>query len=241
MPATTPRLARVSTWLARLCLLTVFLGPALAHFWIAPAIAGFGVFLLGVLFGVLAVVVGLLGAVIGPAGAFRSSLGGIILAVVIVGSIFAVVGIRSSLPRINDITTDTENPPRFVNAGMLTENTGRDMAYPGADFAGQQKAGYPDLGPLALAMPPDEAFKQVAAAARSMPDWVITREDAAAHALEGYDTTRLFHFRDDFVIEVRPAANGQSLVQMRSKSRDGKGDMGTNAARIKAFFTRLKS
>jgi uncharacterized protein DUF1499 len=30
-------------------------------------------------------------------------------------------------------------------------------------------------------------------------------------------------------------------VQMRSKSRDGKGDVGANAARIRAFFNRLKS
>ena len=241
MPATTSRLGRVSIWLGRLCLLTVFLGPALAHFWITPAIAGFGVFLLGVLFGVLAVVFGVLGLLIGPAGSRPATLGGIVLALIVIGAVFLFSGARHNVPRINDITTDTDTPPQFVNASTLPENAGRDMGYPGPSFAEQQKAGYPDLGPLPLAMPPDEAFKQVAAAARSMPNWVITREDASAHALEGYDTTRLFHFRDDFVIEVRPTPNGQSVVQMRSKSRDGKGDVGANAARIRAFFNRLKS
>jgi uncharacterized protein (DUF1499 family) len=241
MPATTSRLGRVSTWLGRLCLVTVLLGPALAHFFIAAPIAGFGIFLLGVLFGVLAVIVGLLALIVGPAGSRGATLAGIVVALLVVVVVLIMSGARSDIPRINDITTDTENPPQFVHAGTLPENAGRDMAYPGPSFAEQQKAGYADLGPVTLAMPPDEAFKRVAAAARSMPTWVITREDASAHALEGYDTTWLFHFRDDFVIEVRPTPNGQSLVQMRSKSRDGKGDIGANAARIKAFFQRLNS
>lgn len=241
MPATTSRLGRVSTWLGRLCLLTVFLGPALAHFWIAAPFAGFVVFLVGVLFGVLAVVVGLLALLIGPAGSRGGTLAGMAVGLIVVVAVVLMLVTHRDIPRINDITTDTDTPPQFVNASTLPENAGRDMGYPGPSFAEQQKAGYPDLAPLVLAMPPDEAFKQVAAAARSMPNWVITREDASAHALEGYDTTRLFHFRDDFVIEVRPTPNGQSAVQMRSKSRDGKGDVGANAARIRAFFNRLKS
>ena len=241
MPATTSRLGRVSTWLGRLCLLTVILGPAIAHFAIAPPIAGFGLFLLGVLFGVLAVVFGLLGLIFGPSGSRGATLAGMLLALAVVVAVLLMSGARRDIPRINDITTDTDTPPQFVNAGTLPENSGRDMAYPGPSFAEQQKAGYPDLGPVTLAMPPDEAFKRVAAAARSMPTWVITREEASSHAVEGYDTTWLFHFHDDFVIEVRPTANGQSVVQMRSKSRDGKGDVGANAARIKAFFQRLNS
>ena len=67
----------------------------------------------------------------------------------------------------------------------------------------------------------------------------ITRSDPAAHALEGISTTRLFRFHDDFVVEVR-ADDGGSVVQMRSKSRDGKGDIGANAARIKALFAQLR-
>ena len=241
MPATTSRLGSVSAWLGRLCLLTVLLGPALAHFWIASPFAGFGMFLLGVLFGVLSVVVGLLALLVGPAASRGATLGGMVIALVVIVGVLVAAGAGRHAPRINDITTDTDAPPQFVHAGTLPENAGRDMAYPAESFADQQKAAYADLGPLTLAMPPDEAFKQVAAAARTMPDWAITREDAAAHALEGYDTSWLFHFKDDFVIEVRPAPNGQSIVQMRSKSRDGKGDVGANAARIRAFFGRLKN
>jgi len=241
MSATTSRLGNVSTWLGRLCLLTVLLGPALAHFLIASPFAGFGVFLLGLLFGLLSVILGLIGLLIGPAETRASTLGGIVIGFLVIASVAVFAGAGRSAPRINDITTDTANPPQFTHAGTLPENAGRDMAYPGAEFAEQQKAGYTDLAPLTLAMPPDEAFKRVAAAARSMPDWVITREDPTAHALEGYDTSWLFRFKDDFVIEVRPTDNGQSIVQMRSKSRDGKGDMGVNAKRITEFFQRLQS
>jgi uncharacterized protein (DUF1499 family) len=113
------------------------------------------------------------------------------------------------------------------------------MAYPGEEFARQQREGYGEIAPLPLALPPAETFKRVAAAARSMNGWVITREDPSALAVEGYDTSRLFRFKDDFVIEIRDS-NGQSIVQMRSKSRDGKGDVGANAKRIRTFLARLK-
>jgi uncharacterized protein (DUF1499 family) len=141
-------------------------------------------------------------------------------------------------PPINDITTDTINPPQFVRAPSIGSNAGRDMGYAGAALAAQQQAGYANLAPLRLTAPPDEAFTQVEAAAQRMPGWEITRDDPAARAIEGVASSRLFRFKDDFVIEVR-AQDDSSLVQMRSKSRDGKGDLGANAARINAFFATL--
>jgi len=160
-------------------------------------------------------------------------------AVIVVLAVLAASGIGQRPPRINDITTDTANPPAFVHAQTLPDNAGRDMAYPGESFARQQREGYGEVAPAQLALPPDETFRRVAAAARSMDGWVITREDPNARAVEGYDTSRLFRFKDDFIIVVRDA-NGQSVVHMRSKSRDGQGDIGTNAKRIRLFLARLK-
>ena len=71
-----------------------------------------------------------------------------------------------------------------------------------------------------------------------MHGWKITYEDPKTRTIEGVATTRLFHFQDDFVIQVRPASGG-SEVEMRSKSRDGKGDVGANYKRITAFFRTL--
>ena len=211
-------------------------GPLLAHLRIVPAMAGFLLFDLGGLLGLVALLLGLVGG-------FRSGFGaagtGLALGGAVTIAFLATAASAGKFPRINDITTDPVNPPQFVKAGSLAGNRGRDMKYPGASFTEQQRAGYPDLAPLALSVPADEAFKKVQAAARQMPDWEITRVDAAARALEGVATTRLFQFKDDFVIEVRPQ-DATSVVQMRSKSRDGQGDIGANAARIKAFFAQLK-
>jgi uncharacterized protein (DUF1499 family) len=209
-------------------------GPVLAHLGLLPARVGFLLFGVGGLLGIVALVVGVVSAVRGKGMGAGLALGAVVTVV------FLVVAVPAGkIPPINDITTDTANPPRFVTAGSIDANRGRDMEYPGPSFAEQQRAGYPDLAPLQLNASPDEAFKRVEAAAKQMPTWQITRSDAAAHAVEGVDTTRLFQFKDDFVIEVRPQ-DGGSVVHMRSKSRDGRGDIGANATRIRAFFAQLK-
>jgi uncharacterized protein (DUF1499 family) len=53
--------------------------------------------------------------------------------------------------------------------------------------------------------------------------------------IEATDTTFWFGFKDDVVIRVRPTADG-SRVDIRSKSRVGRSDVGANAARIEAFL-----
>lgn len=224
-------------WATRLgigAVVAFVVGPVLAHLGVLPALGGFALFLLGGLLGIIAAVLGLVRMARGGGTSAGLAVG----AVLTVTFLIVAAGGRN-VPRINDITTDTANPPQFVAAGALPANQGRDMAYPGPSFAEQQRAGYPELAPLAVAGSPDDVYKRIEAAARQMPTWQITRSDPGAHTLEGVDTTALFQFQDDFVIEVRPQGNG-SVVQMRSKSRDGKGDIGANAARINAFFAKLK-
>ena len=70
-----------------------------------------------------------------------------------------------------------------------------------------------------------------------MPAWRITSADP--DSFEAIATSRLFGFQDDIVIRVRADATGTSRVDMRSKSRDGKGDRGVNAARIRAYMVEL--
>jgi uncharacterized protein (DUF1499 family) len=45
---------------------------------------------------------------------------------------------------------------------------------------------------------------------------------------------------DDIRVRVRPSGEG-SVVDVRSKSRVGRGDVGANAARIRAFEQALRS
>ena len=58
--------------------------------------------------------------------------------------------------------------------------------------------------------------------------------EAGEGRLEARQESGLFRFVDDVVVRVRPAPGG-SVVDVRSKSRDGRGDMGVNAKRIRAF------
>ena len=120
-------------------------------------------------------------------------------------------------------------------AGAQPANRGRDLAYPGESFAAQQRRGYPDLATLDRVATPQETFADALAAADRL-GWVIVAGDPARLRFEAYEETSFFHFVDDVVVRVRPDSSGGSLVDVRSKSRDGQGDIGANAARIRAFF-----
>lgn len=134
-----------------------------------------------------------------------------------------------SVPRINDITTDPSNPPKYMTASR---------PYPGEAFARQQAAAYPDIKPVLLPVPPREAFERAVKAADSM-GWEVVGRDAAAGTLEAVDTTKWFGFKDDIAVRVT-AADGGSRIDVRSKSRVGRNDIGTNARRIRAYAERLR-
>ena len=69
----------------------------------------------------------------------------------------------------------------------------------------------------------------------------ITWRDPSAGLMEAMATSRLFGFHDDIAIRVRPEADGTSRIDVRSKSRDGQGDLGVNAARIRTFVAALEA
>ena len=214
------------------------LGPTVAFLGIASPMTGFGVFGLAGLLALVTIVLGLVTAARAGMAAAGPSLG---LGIGLVVAFLVVAMPGCGVPRINDITTSPTAPPEFERAGSLPGNEGRDMSYPGESFAAQQRDAYPDLAPLRLDAAPAEAFASVERVARDTPRWEITRIDSEQRQLEGVATSRVFRFRDDFIVAVEAADGGGSVVQMRSKSRDGKSDLGANAARIQSFFERLQA
>jgi uncharacterized protein (DUF1499 family) len=144
----------------------------------------------------------------------------------------------ASLPPINDIATDTDNPPPFVAIVPLRGDAKVSIAYPGETYARQQHAAYPDIRPLELAASPPTAFARALEAARAM-HWDVVATDPVAGRIEATATTPWFGFKDDVVIRVA-AAPGGSRVDVRSVSRVGQGDLGANAARIRAYLDRLR-
>ena len=215
-----------------------------AHFYFVEPFLGFQIFVLGFLLSLVGFVFGAIGIVatrsprrtpVRP----RAVFGTVVNLIVAVPVILIILGSRK-YPAINDITTDFDNSPAFVRATELDANRGRDMKYDKEKYQARQQAGYGELAPLKVASDPDATFAKVEATAKGITTWMITADDTKARALEGIATSRLFHFHDDFVIQVRPASDGPgSLVEMRSKSRDGIGDFGMNYKRIKMFFGKL--
>jgi uncharacterized protein (DUF1499 family) len=142
------------------------------------------------------------------------------------------------VPRIHDITTDTASPPRFVSVVPLRGGAPNSVEYGGPEIAAQQRQGYPDLQPLSLPVPPNQAFDRALATARKM-GWEIVASDPTSGRIEATDTTFWFGFKDDVVIRVAPAEHG-SRIDVRSLSRVGLSDVGTNAARIRKYLAALR-
>lgn len=138
------------------------------------------------------------------------------------------------VPGIHDITTDTENPPAFVAIAPLRANAPNPVEYAGPEAAAQQRAAYPDIRPLVLDLPPDRAFQRALDVAEGM-GWEIVAADASAGRIEATDRTFWFGFEDDVVIRLTPTGE-RTVLDVRSKSRVGGGDAGTNAKRIRDYL-----
>lgn len=141
-------------------------------------------------------------------------------------------------PPIHDITTDTANPPEFVDILPLRAGAPNPPEYFGEKVAEQQLAAYPEIQPLELDVSPAEAMAVAESAAREM-EWEVITVAAEEGRLEAVATTAWFGFKDDIVVRITPAGDG-SLVDIRSKSRLGLSDVGTNARRIRGFLALMR-
>src|SRR6202022_4383493 len=120
----------------------------------------------------------------------------------------------------------------FVAVLPLRQGAPNTAEYAGAALAAQQRAGYPGLAPVRFAAPPDQVF------ARAL-GWQIVAAVPAEGRLEATDRTRWFGFRDDVVVRVAAEGTG-TRVDVRSVSRVGRSDLGTNARRIRRFEEALE-
>ena len=146
--------------------------------------------------------------------------------------------VAESVPRIHDITTDTENPPEFIAILRLIRSDENSPVYEGAEIAAQQREAYPDIVPLILPVPPDQAFEKALGVARRL-GWQIIDIDKDTGRIEAVETTFWFGFKDDIVIRLKQKNSG-SRVDIRSESRVGVSDLGKNAERIRKFLSEMK-
>jgi len=208
--------------------LTAFLGGMLLARWgVLPPRAGVALFALGGVLGMAAI--GLSIAVL-----FMNKGHGVAM-VGMLGALpfIALLGVTLNAlqyPAISDIATDLDNPPRIAGE---TE--------PPPLEAEAIRTAYPRVVTLTCALAPDTAYAQALSLARAPRwNWSITAEDAAGRTFQGVAVSSIFHFEDDFTVRVTSGGDGGSRIDMRSKSRVGKSDLGANARRIRRYFEALE-
>ena len=170
----------------------------------------------------------------------------------------AFLGIKGyRLPAIYDITTDPIDPPRFDAIARLRPRDANPITYQGLYTAELQHAAYSDIEPdvtdstpreaydaamkviikrkwrIVDARPPQGGGPQLVEAqprpARGQPPPAPPPRDGY---IEAVARTPILGFRDDLVVRIRPTGDG-ARIDVRSASRYGRHDLGTNASRVR--------
>jgi len=172
------------------------------------------------------------------------SWGALAISAILIGTVLSQRPDTSGSPPIHDISTDTDNPPLFNAILPFRIDAPNPPEYAGADTARQQQTAYPDLDTLSIDKPVDEVFPIVEQIAHDL-GWEIIAADRATGHIEAIDTTTWFRFKDDVIIRLTPSSAGENnsgtVVDVRSKSRVGRSDMGANAIRLRTFLDQLKA
>jgi uncharacterized protein (DUF1499 family) len=144
------------------------------------------------------------------------------------------------LPKLNDVTTDTSNPPAFVSLARLRVPGANPVAYAGDRFAAAQHEAYPDIKPIEINRSVDEAYELAADAVRRLKMEIVSQEppdmdSGRPGTLEAVDRTLILGFYDDVAIRVR-GDEEQARIDVRSASRFGRHDLGRNADRVRQIL-----
>ena len=206
-------------------------GPALATFSAALAFAG-----VAILFAFVAFISIWRNGVAGLGRALR----GLFLSLLLLAYPAYLAQRAYKLPAINDISTDTANPPRFV--ALAAQRPPNLVTYPGGRTTRLQQASYGDIAPLQVDLPPRNAFEAVLGVINKHKWPVAAALPPAANRREAVieTTTRSFvmGFHEDVVIRIAPSGNG-SRIDLRSASRVTLPDLGTNAARVRSLMEEI--
>ncbi|WP_186420059.1 DUF1499 domain-containing protein [Bosea sp. CS1GBMeth4] len=150
----------------------------------------------------------------------------------------------ATLPLISDVSTDVDEPPAFSRSRVVL--AAREGRVP-PDLPGErrraQRQGYPKALPIVLELPAEVAY-DIARKACVNLGWRVLEGAApggrsGAGRLDAVATSRVLRLQDDITIRIRPRADG-SRIDIRSASRLGGFDFGSNARHIAAFEEEVK-
>jgi len=149
-------------------------------------------------------------------------------------------------PPIHDITTDVEYPPPFIALLPLRAGATNGPEYDGMkliDYGGRkthvaaaQKKAYPDIRGAGVLEKPAVLFWHAFETAKRMSGWNIAAFDEKTGMIEASATSQWFGLTSDIAIRVKPAGSIGARLDIRSKSRIGKNDMGMNAQIVRDYL-----
>ena len=175
----------------------------------------------------------------------RKSQTGVIAFVLIAFILTCIVSLTSlywqhkagSVPPIHDITTDFVNPPEFVATLRLRDGSPNPPEYLGDDVRVMQEESYPEIQPLYLNEELQVVMDQTVLLI-IRKNWDLVAINRNEGRIEATEKLPWFGFKDDVVFRFTES-NGGTRVDMRSKSRIGRSDIGVNAGRIDRFLRDL--
>ena len=156
---------------------------------------------------------------------------------------FSVQSVR--LPLLNDVSTDLAEPPDFMRSSRAMAARGGQI--PGnvdASVREAQRRAYPNVQPVVIDLDIEEAWqlvlKAIAARGWRISDQSLPGGRIRIGHIDAVDRTLILGFPDDITLRLRPLP-GQTRIDLRSVSRYGRHDFGTNAKRIAAFAAELQA
>lgn len=143
------------------------------------------------------------------------------------------------VPPIHDITSDINNPPKFDKIAELRANAPNPLGYEGGEVSKQQLEAYPQI----ITQYFNHDVKTVMQESEKALDELgleLVSVDYDKQIIEAYEQTFWFGFIDDVILRF-DVQDGKTTLDIRSKSRVGRSDLGVNAKRIERIFAKLES
>ncbi|MEY4270447.1 MAG: hypothetical protein RLZZ58_1663, partial [Pseudomonadota bacterium] len=240
------RLSRGAFWLSLAGLVIALGGAFAAGADIIGKLAGLSSLGAGAMAALLGGVLALVAVIIHMrrgSGSTRHIMLALLLAAPLLGYVGYFFKTASGLPPIHDVTTNLDNPPTFAKLALRADNLDMVPDRGRADLQSLapvdrwktlHREAYADIKPLSVQSDVAATVDKIAAQAKAR-GWDVALVDKAAGRVEATERVSLYKFADDivFIVTPDPANPAQSVVNARSVSRIGIGDVGVNARRIR--------
>jgi uncharacterized protein (DUF1499 family) len=135
-----------------------------------------------------------------------------------------------SLPILNDVTTDFNDPPNSI------------VSIYNADFASYQRKAYPDIQPIILDLNMQESMVIIQEAIKLNRISVLSISEFKMNITEAnliaIDYSYIMKMPEDVTIRLRSLGQ-ETRIDIRSKSQIARHDFGSNATRIRSIIENI--